>query len=214
MRLLLCLFLFPLFLSAQNKQAKEIPFSYKDFLNLANFFDSKQEVMHFFDFKAGDVIADVGAGSGKYEGAFSLLYDSLSFYIQDIDRAILNQAALDKMVSHYTKLKGKPLENIFQLCLGTEKSSGLPDASFDKILILSAFHEFTFMDEMIDDLSKKLKPGGKVYIMDASCYAKNHVNYKAEEVISKMKAHGFSLQSMDDTNKHGSEGMYKAVFYR
>lgn len=210
-RLLILLFL-PTFALGQISQTKEIPFTYKSFLNLVNYFDSKKEVVEFFDFKKGDIVADIGAGEGKYEGAFSLLFDSIHYFVQDIDRNILTQDKLNKVVKHYSALKGLPQTNKFQLCIGTEKSSNLPEAMFDKIIMLSSFHEFIYMDDMIVDISKKLKPDGKVYIVDAFCSEKGHVNYTSDEVILKMKKHGFTLDKLLGTNKSNSKGLYKAIF--
>lgn len=210
-KLILFLFL-PAFAIAQNNSQKEVPFSYKEFINLVNFFDSKKDVIEFFDFKEGDIIADIGAGEGKYEGAFSLLFDSIHFYIEDIDQKTLTQNNLNKMVKHYSSIKGFPQTNKFQLCIGTEKATNLPDGVFDKIIMLSSFHEFTFMNEMIDDISKKLKQDGKVYIVDAFCNAKGHVNYTSEEIVSRMKNHGFVPLKMKGINKNNSEGLFEAVF--
>lgn len=109
-------------------------------------------------------------------------------------------------------LKGLLQTSEFQLCIGTEKSTNLPDATFDKIIMLSAFHEFTYMDEMITDISKILKPEGKIYIVDAFCSENGHVNYTSDEVILKMKKHGFTLEKLQGTNKSNSNGLYKAIF--
>lgn len=209
-RLLIILFL-PTFVLGQISQTKEIRFSHKPFLNLVNYFDSKKEVIEFFDFKKGDYVADIGAGEGKYEGAFSLLFDSINYFVEDINKNILTQDKLNKVIKHYSSLKGVPQTNTFKLCIGTEKSTNLPDSLFDKIIMLSSFHEFTFVDEMIADISKKLKPDGKVYILDAFCTEKGHVNYTSDEVILKMKKHGFTLDKLQET-KGNSNGLYKAIF--
>lgn len=212
MNRLLILLSFSTFAFGQISQTKDLAFSYKTFLNLVNYFDSKKEVIEFFDFKKGDNVADIGAGEGKYEGAFSLLFDSINYFVQDIDKNILTQDKLNKTVKHYSSLKGLPQTSKFQLYIGTEKSTNLPDATFDKMIMLSSFHEFTFMDEMIADISKKLKPDGKVYIVDAFCTEKGHVNYTSDEVILKMKKHGFTLDKLQGTNKNNSKGLYKAIF--
>lgn len=72
-------------------------------------------------------------------------------------------------------------------------------SSSDKpsILIFLFFYGFSFMNEIIVGLSKAPKSGGKVAIADATCYKKGQVNDKAEEVISRMKSHGFYA------SKHG-----------
>jgi len=174
-----------------SQTRKEVPFTVKEYQNLANYFDSKQDLLDFFEFHKGDVVADVGARDAKYEGAFSLLTDSISFYCEDINKKKLNQKAINKMVKHYSKLKGLPITNTFKIVIGDEKQTNLPNGIFDKIIISSTFHEFKYYNEMAADLLKKVKPSGKVYILETHCYTKGHYNFTCEEVTEIMQAHGF-----------------------
>ena len=43
------------------------------------------------------------------------------------------------------------------MVLGNERSTLLPENSFDKILIINSFHEFTFKAEMLADIKKETK---------------------------------------------------------
>lgn len=205
--------LIPFALNAQCPK-NNVPFTHKEFRNLVHYFSSKEELKTYFDFKAGDIIADIGAGEGKYEGALSLLYDSLTFYVQDLDSNILNQKALNKVIRHYTKLKGCEQSNKFNLCIGSEKTSNLPNETFDKVISFSSVHEFTYMDEMIADLYKKLKPGGKIFIADAPCTKKGHKNRKPEEISEIMRKHGFTQLQMHIVNSNYLEPVYRAVFVK
>jgi ubiquinone/menaquinone biosynthesis C-methylase UbiE len=212
MKYLLFIFIFPATAFGQIK--RPVPFTYKEFHNLVYFFDSQKELMDFFNFQPGDIIANIGAGEGYHEGAFSLLYDHITFYSQDIDVKRLNQKNLNKTVKHYSKLRTTAQTNVFNFVIGTEKTTGLPNHTFDKILIISAFHEFTYVNEMLDDISKKLKIKGKLYIVDAFCGDKGHTNYTSEQVIAKLKEHGFVLEKLQGTDKHDSEGLYEAIFVK
>ena len=211
----LLLFIFTFLSSAQTSEKKDsVPFNFKVFHNLAECFSSKQEVIEFFDFKAGDTIADIGAGNGKYGPVFSLLYDSLVFYLEEIDSKVLNEKKLEKHIKHYSKLKGSPLSNRFHICIGEEKKTNLNDGAFDKIIILSAFHEFTFVDEMLLDIKSKLKPGGKIYILDARCLAKGHRYYSPDEVIKKVTQYGFKLEKSQNKNPSNNPDLYKLIFVK
>jgi hypothetical protein len=46
---------------------------------------------------------------------------------------------------------------------------------------------------MLTDICQKLKPGGKVYILETHCYTSTHVNVSPDEVRTLMNAHGFKL---------------------
>lgn len=48
----------------------------------------------------------------------------------------------------------------YKMILGDEKSTSLPENTFDKILIINSFHGFTFPTEMPAGIKKKLKPVG------------------------------------------------------
>ena len=206
--------LLPCCFFGQVSTKKEVPFTHKEFKNLVHYFSSKEEMKEYFSFKSGQIIADIGAGSGSYEGAISLLYDSLNFYVQDIDSIYLNKKTFDKTIKHYSKLRGVAQTNTFSLCIGTASTSNWPDNYFDKIITFSTFHEFTFMSEMIADIFKKLKPGGKLYIADASCTKKGHRNYSPEEVTAMVKLQGFQLIKMHLINTNYREPVYRAVFLK
>jgi ubiquinone/menaquinone biosynthesis C-methylase UbiE len=98
------------------------------------------------------------------------------------------------------------------LCIGTEKSSNLPDATFDKLFLSATFHEFTFMDEMIADISRKLKKNGKLYILESTCLNKAHKNYTADETTAIMKKHNFRLVKKDGKDLNGATGLYRMVY--
>jgi SAM-dependent methyltransferase len=192
---------------------KEIPFTSENYHHFTYFFESKKEMMNFFDLRAGDVIADIGAAECVYEGVLSLDHDSLTFYAEDIDSATLNKKNLDKMIKQFTKIKGAPLGNTFHLCIGSVKETRLPDNTFDKIILMQTIHEFTYLAEMLKDIKKKLKPSGKLYVIDAKCLDKGHVNYKPEVMVSRIERNGFKLlKKYDIDSKNGGEDMYTAVF--
>lgn len=171
---------------------------------------TKEQCMEFsedvaiYDIKKGDVIADVGAASGWLEGALSVLVDSVTFYIQDIDTNYANQKELDKVVSYYSKFRETLQTNSFHLIIGTMTKTNLPDGSFDKVILHNTFHELAYKKKILDDLSEKLKPGGKIIIQEGM--SNNHKKVrlkgcnmkalKASEIIAYMKKNGFYLINM------------------
>lgn len=203
---------FFVFTSAKQHQAEPKPvFSYKVYGNIASYFENENDLLSFFEFKKDDVVAEVGAGDGQNIGGLSLLTDSITFYVQDINAVRLTQKNVDKVMKRCKKFK-TPITNTFHLQIGTEKATLLPDDTFDKIMLIATFHEFTYMDEMITDIKKKLKPNGKLYILESHCFSKQHINYTANETITLLKKHGFSLIKKDGKDLNNSSGLYRAVF--
>lgn len=117
--------------------------------------------------KKGMAVADVGAGSGALTVIMATQLDSCSVYIQDIDRDVLQQKNIDKMIAYYSKQLGYATRNQFHLVYGSITQSNLPDGSLDVIYSNATMHAFTEPDVMLQDLRKKLKPSGKIFIRDS-----------------------------------------------
>ncbi len=190
-------------------QKSKSAFSYKIYGNVANYFENENDLLTFFDFKKGDQVAEIGAADGQNIVGFSLLTDSIRFYVQDIDPTAMNERNFNKLLKRSAKYKSSA-KHSFHLCLGTETSSLLPDNSFDKILLIATFHEFTYMTEMLNDIGKKLKEDGKVYILESRCLA--HKNYSVIETTTILEKHGFKLLKTDGKDLNGGEGVYRSIF--
>lgn len=189
----------------------EPKFSYKTYGNVANYFEDEYDMRTFFDFHKGDVVAEIGAFDGANMCGFSLLADSVMFYVQDIDSTSLTQTKFDKIIKRNSKYRTSTT-NQFQLCFGTVTQTNLPDNSFDKIILSATFHEFTFIEEMMTDIYNKLKPSGQLYILESHCGAETHKNYSAEETIGMLQKYHFSLVKKDGKDLNGSTGLYRLVF--
>ena len=203
--------LFLVFFITNFKDKGKPAFSYKVYGNIANYFENEKDLIGFFKFQKGQQVAEVGTGNGQNIAGLSLVADSVSFYAQDIDTRALNEKSLAKALDKTKKYKN-PNTCIFKLCIGTEKATNLPDASFDKIILSTSFHEFTFIDEMLSDMYRKLKTGGRLYILESKCLAKTHKNYTPEEVVSFAEKNDFKLAKRDGKDINGSSGLYRLIF--
>jgi ubiquinone/menaquinone biosynthesis C-methylase UbiE len=175
----------------------------KNFGSYYQEFASQPDLMRFMDIQRGDVIADVGSSDGEYSLALASLYDDVTVYVEDVDPKDLNQKKLDSYKASFEKKKGRPETNQFHLTIGTYTCTNLPDNAFDKILLVTSFHEFTYMDEMLNDLYKKLKEGGKLYILEAFSTKEKvihcdegHKGYRIDEVRELLEKHGFYMTKM------------------
>ncbi|MBL0911870.1 MAG: class I SAM-dependent methyltransferase [Bacteroidia bacterium] len=199
-----------LFASSIFSAAGQTPFSHRVYGTIAHYFSSAKELLTFFDFHRGDSIAEIGAYDGQNIAGLSIMLDSVVFYVQDIDSTQLAQGRFEKRIRRLSRKYLYPPKNKYRMCIGTEKASTLPENAFDKILLVSAFHEFTYIHEMLNDIYTKLKPGGQLYILEAHCYTKTHRNYTAAECISLLTAHGFELQQREENGN----GTYRLAFHK
>ena len=181
----------------------EYGFKKKDLYIISDFFEYKRNFESFFAIKNGETIAELGAGDGSCSFAISLLYDSLKIYLEDFDSKSLNANTINTINKKYRKLKNKAQTNTFEIAIGSYTATNLPDNTFDKIFMFQAFHEFTYADEMLNDMAKKLKPNGKIIVLDAfslkdkeiKC-TEGHRGLKVEETIAIFNRHGFYLTKM------------------
>jgi len=190
-----------------------LQFSDQVYGNVANYFANVQELLDFFAFETGQVVAEVGAYDGQNLAGFALLTDGMIYYAQDINADYLSQKSLDKVLQRNQKIKPERT-NEFHWVIGTEKATNLPDKHFDKIIMISAFHEFTYMDAMITDIESKLKSNGQLIILETDCLTPGHRNYTLAETTALMAKYLFVLREVDATNHNGSTGMYKAIYQK
>jgi SAM-dependent methyltransferase len=137
---------------------------------LANPDSIKQELarncLDTINFANGQIIADIGAGNGYLEGMLSLFFDSLTFFIQDIDTSICSQSAVDKVADFYKNLKKEPFNNKFIAVNGTDSTTNLPDNICDKILMINTYQYIKKPKAFILDVNKKLKNDGIFYVIN------------------------------------------------
>ncbi|MCW1915331.1 class I SAM-dependent methyltransferase [Luteolibacter sp. GHJ8] len=109
------------------------------------------------DLKPGDVIADIGAGSGYYSFRISPKIPQGKVVAVDIQPEMLN----------FLKEKSAELgiSNV-QPHLGKIDDLMLPEASLDAALMVDAYHEFSHPREMLASLHKALKPGGRIFLLE------------------------------------------------
>jgi ubiquinone/menaquinone biosynthesis C-methylase UbiE len=110
------------------------------------------------DLQPGMVVADIGAGSGVIS---ALIADRIgpdgTVLAVDIQQEMLDALA--------ARCKKSGITNIEPI-LGTTKSPQLKPESVDLVVMVDVYHEFDFPYEMLLEISKSLKPGGRVAFVE------------------------------------------------
>lgn len=108
--------------------------------------------------KPGEVVADVGAGSGYHALRIAkTVGEKGRVYAVDIQPEML-----DIIRAKATKQGLKNVEPV----LGTETDPKLPAGKVDTVLLVDVYHEFSHPYEMMDAIVKALKPGGRVAFVE------------------------------------------------
>ena len=108
--------------------------------------------------KPGDVVADVGAGSGYHTFPIAdRVGPTGTVYAVDIQPEML------ALIDAKKQRRGTPQVKTVR---GTETDPKLPAASCDLILLVDVYHEFNYPFEMAAALATALKPGGRLVFVE------------------------------------------------
>lgn len=155
-------------------------------------YNARFEVVDTLGLKPGDVVADIGAGTGLYIQLFANTVGAKGkvFAVEISEKFI-------KFIDENAAADG--LTNI-QTVLGSDRSTNLPANSIDLIFHSDTYHHFEYPTAMNRDLFQALKPNGQMIVLDferipgvSSERTLRHVRAGKETVIKEIEASGFSL---------------------
>jgi ubiquinone/menaquinone biosynthesis C-methylase UbiE len=108
--------------------------------------------------KAGQTIADVGAGEGEIGfAAGKVVGEDGKIYMTELDEG--KRKALEGIV------RGAGLKNMI-VVQAAEKQTNLPENCCDAIVLRRVYHHLTAPAEMDASLLRSLKPGGELAVID------------------------------------------------
>ena len=108
--------------------------------------------------KHGDVVADIGAGTGYYTRRLAkVVGEKGTIYAVEIQ-----QEMLDLLTNKMAELK---IHNVKPV-LGTVSDPHLAPASVDLALMVDVYHEFDHPYEMLKGLCQALKPEGRIVFIE------------------------------------------------
>jgi SAM-dependent methyltransferase len=108
--------------------------------------------------KAGDAVADIGAGTGYYTRrlAKAVGTNGVVYAVE------IQQEMLDILTNKMVEIG---ISNVRPV-LGTISDPKLPRASVDLILMVDVYHEFDHPFEMVEAMCRSLKPGGRIAFVE------------------------------------------------
>lgn len=118
--------------------------------------------------KKDDVVADIGAGTGYYSFKIAKYLPEGKVYaveVQDEFVEIIRSRVRDSGVSNIEVVKG------------SKQAPNLPAGIFNYVLMVDVYHELEYPHEMLTEIKRVLKPGGKLILME----------YRAEDPAVKIR---------------------------
>lgn len=150
-----------------------------------------EEIITLMALKPGVTVADIGTGTGYMLPFLSRAVGPAGkVYGEDIAPDFLNRAKV--------KVNGDKLSNV-KLFLGTDTDPKLPSGSVDTALVLDVYHHFDYPAKMLANISRALKPGGRLVIVDF--YKKDrpdHIRLERDDVAKEIESNGFHRVSMHE----------------
>ena len=108
--------------------------------------------------RPGDVVADIGSGTGYFSWRLARAVGEKGV-VYGVE---IQQEMLDLMAK---KMAGRKVTNVKGI-LGTITDPKLPAAGVDLVIMVDVYHEFDHPFEMMANICKALRPGGRVVFIE------------------------------------------------
>lgn len=155
-------------------------------------FTARQAIVRTVGFKPGNIVADIGAGTGLYTVLFAHAA-SPNGWVYAVDIA-------PRFVEHIaTRAAEAGITNVTPV-LCTQTSVSLPPASIDVAFVCDTYHHFEHPADTLASIHQALRPAGRLVVVDfkreegvSSEWVMSHVRAGKEVVIEEIEAAGFRL---------------------
>jgi ubiquinone/menaquinone biosynthesis C-methylase UbiE len=116
------------------------------------------EIAKALALRPGQSVADVGAGDGEWTEEMSRAVGKSGLvYATEVDESRIAQLR--------RRFEDGVTGNV-SVVRGAQETTGLPTSCCDAILLRLVYHHFTEPEEMVADLRRVLRPGGRVVVVD------------------------------------------------
>jgi cyclopropane fatty-acyl-phospholipid synthase-like methyltransferase len=153
-------------------------------------YQKPMEVITALGLKEGEVIADIGAGSGYFTFRFA-------HHVGEKGRVFAVDVSPDMILFMNRRIRDLKLKNVTTI-LAAPDDPFLADASVDRIFICEVWHHIENQQSYLALLKRMLKPGGQVIMVD---FQKRELpigppvsmKIAREDLLRQMESAGFYL---------------------
>jgi ubiquinone/menaquinone biosynthesis C-methylase UbiE len=154
------------------------------------------EVIDALGLRGGEVVADLGAGSGYFTFRIAPKVGNAG--------SVLAVEIQDEMIETILRrIQERKVTNV-KVVKGTESDPHLPANGVDVALMVDVYHELAYPFEVMTAVHKALKPGGRVVFVeyrkeDSKVRVKEVHKMSVQQLEKEMQAVGFVRQRMLET---------------
>lgn len=157
-------------------------------------YQKPDEVIQNMELKEGDVVCEIGAGTGYFTPFLSKAVGATGKVIAEDPQA--------EFLEHIKqKIQTQGLNNV-EVVVGTYTDTNIADGACDVAFVLDAYHHFEWPKPMLDAMKADLKPGGRMVIVDWyrrpnpifegwKIDAMKHLRLDLDGVIKEVEDHGW-----------------------
>ena len=155
-------------------------------------YDRRYAIVDATGVRPGDVVADVGAGTGLFTRLFAeRVGPAGKVYAVDISETFVNNIMRTANQHGYSNIEG---------VVNTDRNVSLPEASVDIAFLVDTYHHFEYPRSMLTSIHASLKPGGALVVIDfrrdprrSSRWVMGHVRAGKTTVVEEITEAGFGL---------------------
>lgn len=160
------------------------------------------KLIEVLQLKAGDVVAEIGAGGGQ-------LTVAVAKHVGPGGRAYTSELGADRLAKLRDAVSRPGIDNV-QLVEGQAAHANLPDLCCDAVFMRNVYHHFADPAAMNASIFKALKPGARVAVIDFSPRNKAAIappgkrgddgahGVNTDVVSAELKAAGFQIVTTED----------------
>jgi ubiquinone/menaquinone biosynthesis C-methylase UbiE len=138
------------------------------------------EVVARLRLKPGNIVADVGAGSGAFIGTLAAAVSPGGLvYAVDIEQGLLDHIA--------RRAKDLRVSNV-QVVLGRFTDPALPARNIDVALVYDVLHHIEARDEYLKNLAAYIGPAGRIAVVDYQPGRGGHTKQPEQQITKEQTA--------------------------
>jgi len=153
-------------------------------------YQKPHEVVHALGLKPGEIIADIGAGSGYFTF-------HLARHVGEKGKVYAVDVSPDMILHVNRRIREFKMNNVVSV-LADSDDPLLPDQSVNRFFICDVWHHIDNQTKYLSLMKKMLKPGGEVVIID---FHKKEfpvgppmkMKIAREDVIKRLESNGYRL---------------------